>query len=119
MQEKNLVKPQVKVAMDRWPTLEILPGGVIRHAMKPEGHAITKQILEKSSLDKMYACAICSDSYRDLYSLVKHVKCHQVDKKMKDNAKIGKLFSKTFYNSNSIASIESISEGFTLKLLHP
>ncbi|KAJ0170471.1 hypothetical protein K1T71_013842 [Dendrolimus kikuchii] len=84
-------KPEVKILpADSWPTLEILPGGVIRHAEKPDEHTLTNDSLDDSTLDKLYACAICSDSYRDLYSLVKHVKSHENEKKMEDHIKVEK-----------------------------
>ncbi|XP_045781342.1 uncharacterized protein LOC123878236 [Maniola jurtina] len=67
---------------DSWPTLEILPGGVIKHSetfttsFKSSLHQ--NKIKEK---DMMYACAKCSQRFKFLYNLVKHVKLHETERK--------------------------------------
>lgn len=67
---------------DRWPTLEILPGGVIKNAVECE----TVPKLESPSAEKgemMYACAKCSQVFKYLFCLVKHVKWHEDQNKLK------------------------------------
>ncbi|XP_023954551.1 uncharacterized protein LOC112058100 [Bicyclus anynana] len=65
---------------DSWPTLEILPGGVIKHSEKliTSLHQSDKETSEK---DLMYACAKCPQRFKFLYNLVKHVKLHEEEKK--------------------------------------
>ncbi|KOB72158.1 Uncharacterized protein OBRU01_12495, partial [Operophtera brumata] len=65
-----------------WPTLEILPGGVIQ---KPD-RSNTDDYLNfdddfSEEGDMMYACAKCSQSFKFLYCLVKHVKWHEDEAK--------------------------------------
>lgn len=72
---------QAKVSpSESWPTLEILPGGVIRHTEKSNECnmlvTLKKNEIKDSSMARIYACAKCSYSFKDLCSLVKHVKCH-------------------------------------------
>ncbi|XP_063370405.1 uncharacterized protein LOC134658682 isoform X1 [Cydia amplana] len=77
---------------DSWPTLEILPGGVIKNADKceddlpyPEG----PEKVEKGEM--MYACAKCSESFKYLFCLVKHVKWHEDEKKKEKGLDMAKL----------------------------
>ncbi|KAL0859956.1 hypothetical protein ABMA27_010273 [Loxostege sticticalis] len=82
-------KKETKTAPESWPTLEILPGGVIKRS-----EYIEKDTLSSNSKDdgnesdgdadageKMYACAKCSKSFKYLYCLVKHVRWHEKQQK--------------------------------------
>ncbi|XP_034837667.2 uncharacterized protein [Maniola hyperantus] len=66
---------------DSWPTLEILPGGVIKHSetfSNSSFHLHQNIVKEK---DMMYACAKCSQRFKFLFNLVKHVKLHEIERK--------------------------------------
>ncbi|XP_063630628.1 uncharacterized protein LOC134801934 isoform X2 [Cydia splendana] len=85
-------KPTDLKPPDSWPTLEILPGGVIKNADKceddlpyPEG----PEKVEKGEM--MYACAKCSESFKYLFCLVKHVKWHEDEKKKEKGLDMAKL----------------------------
>lgn len=66
-----------------WPTLEILPGGVIK---KPEKCDDNPEIpnpyeAEEKPEEMMYACAKCPERFKFLFCLVKHVKWHEDEAK--------------------------------------
>ncbi|KAL4706136.1 hypothetical protein ACJJTC_012935 [Scirpophaga incertulas] len=71
------VEPTAKPQSESWPTLEILPGGVIKHSDKFEDNLSTDSDCENDAKDMIYACAKCSQSFKYLYCLVKHVKSHE------------------------------------------
>lgn len=74
----------IKQNPDSWPTLEILPGGVIKHAYMYDGNTISSICQSgeaESDDDKMYACAKCPQRFKFLFCLVKHVKWHEDQKK--------------------------------------
>ncbi|CAH2242555.1 jg8127 [Pararge aegeria aegeria] len=77
---------------DSWPTLEILPGGVIKHSEKYIT-SLHQTHGESDDQDLMYACAKCPQRFKFLYNLVKHVKLHEEEKKKRLN-KSGVLESK-------------------------
>lgn len=69
---------------ESWPTLEILPGGVINHLEKCEEEDIlTKSEDDTTENSGMYACAKCSQRFQFLFNLVKHVRWHELEKKRK------------------------------------
>ncbi|XP_063390377.1 uncharacterized protein LOC134675996 isoform X3 [Cydia fagiglandana] len=77
---------------DSWPTLEILPGGVIKNADKCEDdlpYPDGPEKVEKGEM--MYACAKCSESFKYLFCLVKHVKWHEDEKKKEKGLDMAKL----------------------------
>ncbi|XP_048000148.1 uncharacterized protein LOC125237196 isoform X3 [Leguminivora glycinivorella] len=77
---------------ESWPTLEILPGGVIKNADKCEDdlpYAEGPEKVEKGEM--MYACAKCSESFKYLFCLVKHVKWHEDEKKKEKGLDMTKL----------------------------
>lgn len=75
-------KTQAKQYPDSWPTLEILPGGVIKNADKYEDNSSNLCYNEgDNDDDKMYACAKCPQKFKFLFCLVKHVKWHEDQKK--------------------------------------
>ncbi|XP_026483933.2 uncharacterized protein LOC113391981 [Vanessa tameamea] len=81
-------RAEVKQNPDSWPTLEILPGGVIKHAEKYEGDLASlyqSGDIENEGEDLMYACAKCPQRFKFLFCLVKHVKWHE-DQKKKEKA---------------------------------
>ncbi|XP_041985642.1 uncharacterized protein LOC121737961 [Aricia agestis] len=67
-----------------WPTLEILPGGVIKDADKYEDMYSDKNRLKNNEM--VYACAKCSQKYKHLYCLVRHVKWHEDEEKKLKNS---------------------------------
>uniref|UniRef100_A0A2A4KAK0 C2H2-type domain-containing protein n=1 Tax=Heliothis virescens TaxID=7102 RepID=A0A2A4KAK0_HELVI len=69
---------------DSWPTLEILPGGVIKNAVDCE--AFPSKTAEKAPRkgEMMYACAKCPQVFKYLFCLVKHVKWHEEQAKLVD-----------------------------------
>ncbi|CAH0598795.1 unnamed protein product [Chrysodeixis includens] len=70
-----------QIPPDSWPTLEILPGGVIKNAMEME--TLSKVETEpKPAGEMMYACAKCSQTFKYLFCLVKHVKWHEEQQKI-------------------------------------
>lgn len=75
-------KIQSKQNPEHWPTLEILPGGVIKYADKYEEDLTCYQNdVESGCSEMMYACAKCPQRFNYLFSLVKHVKLHEIQKK--------------------------------------
>uniref|UniRef100_A0A2H1WSJ0 SFRICE_026139 n=1 Tax=Spodoptera frugiperda TaxID=7108 RepID=A0A2H1WSJ0_SPOFR len=69
---------------DSWPTLEILPGGVIKSSIDCEVFPTkteTKPSREGQG-EMMYACAKCSQMFKYLFCLVKHVKWHEDQSKV-------------------------------------
>lgn len=78
---------------DSWPTLEILPGGVINLADKTDVNVnpltVDKKV-ESEVREMMYACAKCSQGFKYLFCLVKHVKWHEEEQK-KVNSEMGSL----------------------------
>lgn len=81
---------------ESWPTLEILPGGVIKNTDKYEsGSDLYSDKIQETVTNKpemMYACAKCSQTFKYLFCLVKHVKWHEDQKKiMRDPHKVAKL----------------------------
>ncbi|XP_050358205.1 uncharacterized protein LOC126778574 [Nymphalis io] len=81
-------RAEVKQNPDSWPTLEILPGGVIKHAENYEGDLAS--LYQSGDMDNedeelMYACAKCPQRFKFLFCLVKHVKWHE-DQKKKEKA---------------------------------
>ncbi|XP_028162877.1 uncharacterized protein LOC114354604 isoform X1 [Ostrinia furnacalis] len=91
-------KKEVKTVPDSWPTLEILPGGVIKRSDTVDDDALTSYSAEEGNDvanesdgeagEKMYACAKCSKKFRYLYCLVKHVRWHDKQKKDPDLSKL-------------------------------
>ncbi|XP_073965984.1 uncharacterized protein isoform X2 [Choristoneura fumiferana] len=79
---------------DSWPTLEILPGGVIKHGDKCEedirSYSDVANKPDKNG-EMMYACAKCSESFKYLFSLVKHVRWHEDEKKKEKGPDMTKL----------------------------
>ncbi|RVE53828.1 hypothetical protein evm_001490 [Chilo suppressalis] len=92
-------KVESKTPPERWPTLEILPGGVIKHSDKcdDELSSLYQNLgneSENDNRDKMYACAKCSQSFKYLYNLVKHVRGHEKEqKKLKASVDLTNLTS--------------------------
>ncbi|XP_030032116.1 uncharacterized protein LOC115448723 isoform X2 [Manduca sexta] len=79
---------------DSWPTLEILPGGVIKHADKNEDDFTSKMTPNTvESGEMMYACAKCSQSFKYLFCLVKHVRWHEEEEKKNKTLNSSKLSS--------------------------
>ncbi|KAI5631091.1 hypothetical protein NE865_16203 [Phthorimaea operculella] len=72
--EINIIKPS---APQSWPTLEILPGGVINLAEKSDYNSDPLDTAISDSSDMIYACAKCSQSFKYLFCLVKHVRWHE------------------------------------------
>ncbi|XP_049882333.1 uncharacterized protein LOC126378177 [Pectinophora gossypiella] len=93
LQVPQITKPQPP---DSWPTLEILPGGVINLADKTDPITLEPLIADSDTEaadteNMMYACAKCSQSFKYLFCLVKHVRWHEDEKqreKMQDLAKL-------------------------------
>ncbi|CAK1595105.1 unnamed protein product [Parnassius mnemosyne] len=90
---EGLKQPKPK-APESWPTLEILPGGVIKNADRYENELTSMQptVTDKNKNEvgeMMYVCAKCSDSFDNLILLVKHVRWHEEErKKEKDLARM-------------------------------
>ncbi|XP_072933970.1 uncharacterized protein [Epargyreus clarus] len=80
----NIQQPKTNTS-GSWPTLEILPGGVINHADKgdndPGNLYPTIDTVQEPNEEMMYACAKCSQSFKYLFCLVKHVKWHEEQQK--------------------------------------
>ncbi|CAH2098839.1 unnamed protein product [Euphydryas editha] len=77
-------RAEVKQNPDSWPTLEILPGGVIKHAEKYENDLASfyqSGEIDNDDRDMIYACAKCPERFKFLFCLVKHVKWHEDQKK--------------------------------------
>ncbi|XP_045457380.1 uncharacterized protein LOC123667543 [Melitaea cinxia] len=77
-------RAEVKQNPDSWPTLEILPGGVIKHAENYESDLASfyqSGDIDNEDGDMMYACAKCPERFKFLFCLVKHVKWHEDQKK--------------------------------------
>ncbi|KAJ2943153.1 hypothetical protein O0L34_g18862 [Tuta absoluta] len=72
----NIMKPS---APDSWPTLEILPGGVINLAEKTDFNVDPLDTDVSDGSDMIYACAKCSQSFKYLFCLVKHVRWHEAE----------------------------------------
>ncbi|XP_013145606.1 PREDICTED: uncharacterized protein LOC106108859 [Papilio polytes] len=78
-------EPKTKES-DQWPTLEILPGGVIKNADRYEDDLFKCQMEDDNKNDvAMYACAICSESFVELMTLSLHVRDHEQEKKRERN----------------------------------
>lgn len=69
---------------DSWPTLEILPGGVIKNAVDCETFPSKTADKTPRKGEMMYACAKCPQVFKYLFCLVKHVKWHEEQAKMVD-----------------------------------
>ncbi|XP_053620645.1 uncharacterized protein LOC128681082 [Plodia interpunctella] len=71
---------------ESWPTLEILPGGVIKHSEKCEENIPAPypddDLTTESNSENMYACAKCPQTFKFLFCLVKHVRWHEIEKKL-------------------------------------
>ncbi|XP_075987684.1 uncharacterized protein LOC142984154 isoform X2 [Anticarsia gemmatalis] len=93
--ERNQVE-QIRItpASESWPTLEILPGGVIKTSDKYESDSFLYpekvQETETNTEEMMYACAKCSQAFKYLFCLVKHVKWHEDQKKVPKDVKLGR-----------------------------
>ncbi|KAM3968736.1 uncharacterized protein ACR2FA_000314 [Aphomia sociella] len=87
-------KSESKTAPDSWPTLEILPGGVIKHTEKCEDSLISHGKVSNERKEMMYACAKCSQSFKYLFCLVKHVRWHEDEQKKQRGADLAKLKTK-------------------------
>lgn len=77
---KTAIKPN---QTDRWPTLEISPGGVIRRAVDCETFPAEMANKPPRKGEMMYACAKCSQVFKYLFCLTKHVKWHEDQNKLK------------------------------------
>ncbi|XP_059047953.1 uncharacterized protein LOC131843342 [Achroia grisella] len=95
-------KRETKPAPDSWPTLEILPGGVIKNAEKSEDSVAYNNDTDSESGEMMYACAKCPQSFKYLFRLVKHVRWHEDEEKKQREGNISK--------SNTDASLASMPE---------
>lgn len=84
---------------DSWPTLEILPGGVIKHGDKCEEEIRPYSEINKpdNNGEMMYACAKCSESFKYLFCLVKHVRWHEDEKKKEKGPDMTKLSEYNYY----------------------
>ncbi|XP_031764915.1 uncharacterized protein LOC113517904 isoform X2 [Galleria mellonella] len=86
---------ETKPAPCSWPTLEILPGGVIKNADKSEDStAYSNDTDSADSGEMMYACAKCPQSFKYLFRLVKHVRWHEDQQKRQKGTGISKLKAK-------------------------
>lgn len=93
------MKEEVKVTKplppDSWPTLEILPGGVIKNANEFDSDTCpypTRMPTSTTSTgEMMYACAKCSQAFKYLFCLVKHVKWHEDQQKLMRDPNLKKL----------------------------
>ncbi|CAH2061937.1 unnamed protein product, partial [Iphiclides podalirius] len=78
-------------APESWPTLEILPGGVIKNADKYEDDlSLTCPVTDRNKnevKDMKYVCAKCSESFDNLILLVKHVRWHEEERKKENELK--------------------------------
>ncbi|XP_068624354.1 THAP domain-containing protein 1-like [Battus philenor] len=106
LQLQHLEKPKPKPRVsDSWPTLEILPGGVIKNANKYEYDLSSSynNILENENKNDagMYVCAKCSESFDSLILLVKHVRWHEVERKKEMEKNKLKLQSNKKFSSRS------------------
>ncbi|XP_014355525.2 uncharacterized protein LOC106708507 isoform X1 [Papilio machaon] len=102
-------EPKTKES-DQWPTLEILPGGVIKNADRYEDDLFTCQLEDDNKNDvAMYACAICSESFDELMTLSLHVRDHEQEKKRQNN-KLRYLESKKNASKRKIIDITSESK---------
>ncbi|XP_026743433.1 uncharacterized protein LOC113506770 isoform X1 [Trichoplusia ni] len=75
---------------DSWPTLEILPGGVIKNANETDVQPKVETESKKAG-EMMYACAKCSQTFKYLFCLVKHVKWHEEQQKIMQLENTGEL----------------------------
>ncbi|CAG9116227.1 unnamed protein product [Plutella xylostella] len=79
-------------APESWPTLEILPGGVIKPTKEEDlSEPENEEPIEDKSEDMMYACAKCPQRFKFLFALVKHVRWHEDEKKREDGADLRNL----------------------------
>ncbi|KPJ04410.1 PREDICTED: uncharacterized protein LOC106125698 [Papilio xuthus] len=102
-------EPKTKES-DQWPTLEILPGGVIKNADRYEDDLFTCQLEDDNKNDvAMYACAICSESFDELMTLSLHVRDHEQEKKRANN-KLRYLENKKNASKRKIVDITSESK---------
>ncbi|KPJ17209.1 hypothetical protein RR48_01558 [Papilio machaon] len=102
-------EPKTKES-DQWPTLEILPGGVIKNADRYEDDLFTCQLEDDNKNDvAMYACAICSESFDELMTLSLHVRDHEQEKKRQNN-KLRYLENKKNASKRKIIDITSESK---------
>ncbi|KAJ8707979.1 hypothetical protein PYW08_010345 [Mythimna loreyi] len=76
---------------DSWPTLEILPGGVIKNAVDCETVPAKKLNKPPGKGEMMYACAKCSQVFKYLFCLTKHVKWHEDQNKYKNAPHLRKM----------------------------
>lgn len=81
---------------DSWPTLEILPGGVIKNANETEIQPKVETESKKAG-EMMYACAKCSQTFKYLFCLVKHVKWHEEQQKIMQLENTGELSKYTLF----------------------
>ncbi|XP_026324611.1 uncharacterized protein LOC113233656 [Hyposmocoma kahamanoa] len=93
---------------ESWPTLEILPGGVINLGDKNDHNEnLTTEEKPTESGEMMYACAKCSQSFKYLFCLVKHVKWHEEEAKKGDLSKLTPIERKILeLNRRNKADIE-------------
>lgn len=76
---------------DSWPTLEILPGGVIKNAVDYQTFPVKQETKPMERGDMMYACAKCSQMFKYLFCLVKHVKWHEDQNKKSKSSNLRKM----------------------------
>lgn len=76
---------------ESWPTLEILPGGVIKNTDKYGSENVLSSDKVPETVvnpgEMMYACAKCSQTFKYLFCLVRHVKWHEDQNKIMKNSK--------------------------------
>ncbi|XP_013199272.1 uncharacterized protein LOC106142159 [Amyelois transitella] len=79
--KENYEEINAEKNLDSWPTLEILPGGVIKRGEKCNTNLTTLRTENELSSEynnaNIYACAKCSQSFKFLFCLVKHVRMHE------------------------------------------
>lgn len=90
------------MAPDSWPRLEILPGGVINHLENCEddltiysGPENEDEVRGEGGM--MYACAKCSERFQYLFSLVKHVRVHELEKRKRMEPDISTICKFDFF----------------------
>ncbi|XP_037876057.1 uncharacterized protein LOC101739492 isoform X1 [Bombyx mori] len=91
---------------DRWPTLEILPGGVIKPADKADNQNSRKSRVTLNS-EMIYACAKCSQTFKFLYCLVKHVRWHENEQKVKKSNIADLILSKNRKKQDKQANLNT------------
>lgn len=94
---------------DRWPTLEILPGGVIKPADKADNQNSRKSRVTLNS-EMIYACAKCSQTFKFLYCLVKHVRWHENEQKVKKSNIADLILSKNRKKQDKQANLNTATK---------